>query len=282
MINFNHGDVLETLREMPDNEYTAVFCDPPYGLSKPPDMMEVLTHWLAGDDYVHTGGGDCLSLGFLNCAIGGAMAGEAERNQIEQSVGIFVVTKEAIGLDVMDVKRLSKFLNRFVAVHAAMLARIAVPLQCFSSLGLPIGSALFRGRPVGVHGVVLASSMYISALARAVLSAARSIHPALIPIKRCVAIGAGHFDLPGPGLALGGSVLAFRRAVLAASMCCSARHKIERLSAEIASARYSSYSCIIPAIGRAILPSLEMRWLAGESLPTLYTNLGSVHIEIIA
>jgi len=35
----------------------SIVCDPPYGLSKEPDMAEVLTHWLAGDDYVHTGSG---------------------------------------------------------------------------------------------------------------------------------------------------------------------------------------------------------------------------------
>ena len=35
----------------------SVVCDPPYGLSKEPDMAEVLQHWLAGDDYVHGGSG---------------------------------------------------------------------------------------------------------------------------------------------------------------------------------------------------------------------------------
>jgi DNA modification methylase/predicted RNA-binding Zn-ribbon protein involved in translation (DUF1610 family) len=35
----------------------AIVTDPPYGLSKEPDMVEVLTHWLAGDDYHHTGAG---------------------------------------------------------------------------------------------------------------------------------------------------------------------------------------------------------------------------------
>ena len=35
----------------------SIVCDPPYGLSKEPDMAEVLTHWLAGDDYTHSGSG---------------------------------------------------------------------------------------------------------------------------------------------------------------------------------------------------------------------------------
>lgn len=36
-----------------DNSVDAIVTDPPYGLSKQPDMAEVLHHWLAGDDYVH-------------------------------------------------------------------------------------------------------------------------------------------------------------------------------------------------------------------------------------
>lgn len=40
-----------------DNSIDAVVTDPPYGLSKQPDMSEVLRHWLNGDDYIHTGGG---------------------------------------------------------------------------------------------------------------------------------------------------------------------------------------------------------------------------------
>lgn len=40
-----------------DNSIDAIVTDPPYGLSKQPDMTEVLRHWLAGDDYVHGGSG---------------------------------------------------------------------------------------------------------------------------------------------------------------------------------------------------------------------------------
>lgn len=35
----------------------SVVTDPPYGLSKEPNMVEVLTHWLVGDDYTHSGNG---------------------------------------------------------------------------------------------------------------------------------------------------------------------------------------------------------------------------------
>ena len=53
----HRGDCLEVLRTMPDNSIDAIVTDPPYGLSKEPDMAEVLKHWLAGDDYVHKGKG---------------------------------------------------------------------------------------------------------------------------------------------------------------------------------------------------------------------------------
>ena len=51
------GDCLEVMRGMPDNSVDAVVTDPPYGLSREPDIEEVLRHWLAGDDYQHRGGG---------------------------------------------------------------------------------------------------------------------------------------------------------------------------------------------------------------------------------
>jgi hypothetical protein len=45
------GDCLEELRSIPDNSMDSIVTDPPYGLSNQPDMMEVLRHWMAGDDY---------------------------------------------------------------------------------------------------------------------------------------------------------------------------------------------------------------------------------------
>lgn len=35
----------------------SIVTDPPYGLSREPDMAEVMRHWLAGDDYEHGGSG---------------------------------------------------------------------------------------------------------------------------------------------------------------------------------------------------------------------------------
>lgn len=52
-----YGKAFETLRKLADNSVDAVVCDPPYGLSKAPDPVEMLRHWLAGDDYIHQGGG---------------------------------------------------------------------------------------------------------------------------------------------------------------------------------------------------------------------------------
>lgn len=52
-----NGDCLAVMRDMPDASVDAVVCDPPYGLSAEPDMAEVMRHWMAGDDYVHTGSG---------------------------------------------------------------------------------------------------------------------------------------------------------------------------------------------------------------------------------
>lgn len=42
---------------MDDNSIDSVVTDPPYGLSKEPDITEVLTKWLAGDHYDHNHGG---------------------------------------------------------------------------------------------------------------------------------------------------------------------------------------------------------------------------------
>lgn len=36
------GDCLSVMRTLPDNSVDSIVCDPPYGLSKEPDMAEVL------------------------------------------------------------------------------------------------------------------------------------------------------------------------------------------------------------------------------------------------
>jgi hypothetical protein len=51
------GDNREVMPRLEPESISAVVTDPPYGLSKEPDIAEVLTHWLAGDDYLHNGGG---------------------------------------------------------------------------------------------------------------------------------------------------------------------------------------------------------------------------------
>ena len=52
-----HGWGKDVLPGLAEGSVDSVVCDPPYGLSKEPNMVEVLTHWLAGDDYSHNGGG---------------------------------------------------------------------------------------------------------------------------------------------------------------------------------------------------------------------------------
>lgn len=55
-INLNavhNMDCLEGLRKMEDNSVDCVVTDPPYGLSKEPNISEVLTKWVAGEPYDH-------------------------------------------------------------------------------------------------------------------------------------------------------------------------------------------------------------------------------------
>jgi DNA modification methylase len=52
-----HGDCLEMLASLGDDSVDACVTDPPYGLSAPPDIAEVLRHWLANDTYKHSGRG---------------------------------------------------------------------------------------------------------------------------------------------------------------------------------------------------------------------------------
>lgn len=48
------GDSRERLRDLPAESVDLVVTDPPYGLSREPDIAEVMRHWLAGDPYVHS------------------------------------------------------------------------------------------------------------------------------------------------------------------------------------------------------------------------------------
>ena len=57
MIQLHQGDALAVLATMPAESIDSIVTDPPYGLSKEPDVAEVLRHWLSGDDYEHGGGG---------------------------------------------------------------------------------------------------------------------------------------------------------------------------------------------------------------------------------
>lgn len=54
----HEGDVLDRMREMPDNHFDALLCDAPYGLSdSKADVSQILMSWLQGDDYDAKGRG---------------------------------------------------------------------------------------------------------------------------------------------------------------------------------------------------------------------------------
>lgn len=52
-----HEDCLETLKRFPDNYFHSIVTDPPYGLSKQIDPMEVMKAWVNNEDYKATGKG---------------------------------------------------------------------------------------------------------------------------------------------------------------------------------------------------------------------------------
>lgn len=52
-----NDDCLNALKKFPDNSIEAVCTDPPYGLSKQPDIAEVMQHWINGDVYEHKSNG---------------------------------------------------------------------------------------------------------------------------------------------------------------------------------------------------------------------------------
>jgi len=66
MIRLFEGDSLDVLRATPDGTYTYVITDPPYGLSTPPDPLEVMRQWLADGDYhKKVRGKDTRAKGFM-------------------------------------------------------------------------------------------------------------------------------------------------------------------------------------------------------------------------
>lgn len=68
----------------------SVVCDPPYGLSREPDVAEVMRHWLAGDDYTHGGSGFMGKiLGFVRSRAGGMARGVSRAEARRASRRIF-------------------------------------------------------------------------------------------------------------------------------------------------------------------------------------------------
>ena len=52
-----NGDCLELMKQIPDNFLDSCVSDPPYGLSKQPDIAEVMQHWLNDKTYEHKSNG---------------------------------------------------------------------------------------------------------------------------------------------------------------------------------------------------------------------------------
>lgn len=51
------GNNIDLLKQLPDDSIEGVVTDPPYGLSKEPDIVEVMTHWINDKEYKHDGKG---------------------------------------------------------------------------------------------------------------------------------------------------------------------------------------------------------------------------------
>ena len=56
-IQLLHGDCLEVMRGMEADSVDTIITDPPYGLSKQPDIKKVMRAWLAEEEYVHGSNG---------------------------------------------------------------------------------------------------------------------------------------------------------------------------------------------------------------------------------
>lgn len=52
-IHLEHGDCLDVMADLEPDSMGSLVCDPPYGLSAPPDIAEVLRCWLAEEAYAH-------------------------------------------------------------------------------------------------------------------------------------------------------------------------------------------------------------------------------------
>lgn len=51
------GDCLDLMKQLPTHSIDSCVTDPPYGLSKEPDITEVLSKWMNGEPYDHGHGG---------------------------------------------------------------------------------------------------------------------------------------------------------------------------------------------------------------------------------
>ncbi len=49
----HHGESLKILSSLPEDSVDSIVTDPPYGLSAPPDPLQVMSAWVKGEEYQH-------------------------------------------------------------------------------------------------------------------------------------------------------------------------------------------------------------------------------------
>ena len=59
--SIEHGDCLSVMRAMTENSVDAIITDPPYGLSREPDPVKVMSAWVSGESFQHNASGFMVS-----------------------------------------------------------------------------------------------------------------------------------------------------------------------------------------------------------------------------
>lgn len=164
-----------------------------------------------------------FALGPLNLGISSTMAGIAEGDEVWQLVRFFVAVKaeQAERLDVMNVGPRA----------GAVLAGVIIALQSLAPLCLPVRATVIT--EAEVLRVVETVPVRVATFPRAVLSATLSlVQPALVYLESVAAVEAdaiAHWRLFRARLLR--RVLAFRRAVLTASMGKPTRFALKQIPA---------------------------------------------------
>ena len=131
-------------------------------------------------------------------------------------------------------ERLPKQIKAFLFRHVAVLTGRLVSSKGLASLRLPVRTMPIDAFAINVKRGVLAYPMLITALARAIFTAALTLRPTSIAGKLFAAIQASKFDLPLPGPRSNGSILALGRTMLATPVLGSGGRSVEHFAAKFA------------------------------------------------